>query len=164
MVPDNHLIEGPPLPKDNRRLEVIRIKTVNPQEFVIVSPRVMAVEVHWSGRSSECVGIANSCKGCQRAWPIKWKGYLHVQPLGADTTAFLELTDKAVLQLQQLTVARDTLRGTIVRIGKTAGGPKGRYKIDVRERIVPGNSLPPAEDPFAVLRFLWMCKRPVDDQ
>ena len=47
-----------------------------------------------------------------------------------------------------------------IQLRKTAGGAKGRFVVNVLERVVPESELPVEESPDVLLRYLWNCKNP----
>jgi hypothetical protein len=158
------LIDGIPLPKGEKRTYVVRVKTVAVEKFIVISPRVMSTEVHFHPkmrRTLECVKGLQTCKWCLDSIPVKWKGYLHCSRVGSNEEIFLELTDDAVMKLLQLTSDRDSLRGSWIEINKTSGGARGRYRVDVKERVIDPTTLPDAREPWGVLRMLWNLKLPI---
>lgn len=150
--------QPPPL---GARKEVIRVKSTEPQTFVILSPRFYGQWIHWFGnRSLECTKEkSGQCQGCRDSYPSYFKTYLHVLLGHSRTAAFLELTTTASEMIDQQSPAGEPLRGLMVRIGKSKGGAKGRYLVSVLERRLDPEDLPKAEDPLATLRRLWRAKK-----
>jgi hypothetical protein len=71
----------------------------------------------------------------------------------------LELTDTAWRLLEEQSPDQKNLRGIKFQIGRTKGGAKGRYIINVMEGVIPCEQLPEEKDPYPTLKFLWSCKR-----
>jgi hypothetical protein len=148
-------------PPSQTKVEVIRVKGTDTQTFFVLSRQIFGVEIHWLlGRSVECTKSKGGCKGCEGAAPSKWKGYLHVVPgFDREKTVFLELTPAAVERLSLLAAGLQDLRGLILQIGKSRGGARGRYVVQVQERRIPDAELPAESDPYPTLQFLWNCKK-----
>jgi len=145
-------------PGRSRHTKVVRVQTAENQQFCIVSRSIFGQYVHWYGnRTHQCTREKSKCNGCERAWPSKWLGYLHVIPLGCPD-AFLELTAAACDDLVEQAPEDKPLCGLQVRIRKTKGGKKGRYIIEILERRVDPATLPQERDPLDTLLFLWKCK------
>lgn len=154
-------IRGSALPGPRVKTEVVRVKGTETQTFTIVSEQIFGIDIHWqAGRSHECTLEKGACTGCEGAWAKKWKGYLHVVPWhDKDHPAFLELTASAVERLAIFVPTGKTLRGLIVQIGKSKGGVRGRYIVQVLERRMADEELPAEIDPYPTLQFLWKCKK-----
>jgi len=152
---------GVPPPPKGDRTDVVRVKSTDPQTFTFLSDKILGVLIHWNGkRSCECTKDQGECAGCASAWPLKWKGYMHcIAWNDKRNLVFLELTARACEVIEQFVPERGTLRGLIVRIGKTKGGAKGRYTVDVLERRTPEAEMPVDQDPLDTLRFLWQVKQ-----
>jgi hypothetical protein len=149
-------IKGASPPTSGPSFEVVRVKTSEVESFTIVCRAVWGQSVHWfGGRSHECTQETGNCARCNTMQPLKWKGYLQALSWQTRKQVFVEITPNAYEQLVALTEARETLRGTVVKIRKTKGGAKGRYIVDVLERTIPEAELPEERDPLPVLRFLW---------
>lgn len=141
---------------------VHRVTTAETQQFVILSKSVFGQMIHWAGnRSHECTKESKKCNGCERGWPEKWLGYLHVINVHAEHECFLELTLTACNLLDKQVAPGENFRGVQVRIRKTKGGAKGRYLVEVMPRRVDDVTLPQEKDPVETLRFLWRCKNHV---
>jgi len=153
-------IKGAQPPRPGPRTEVIRVTGTELQTFTLLSVAILGKEIHWyGGRSHECTKLQRPCEGCKSAWPVKWKGYVHVIPWrDPKHLAFLELTANAVNRLEMCAPEETSWRGCIVQIAKTKGKAKGRYVIQVLPRKVPDAELPLEEDPYPTLQFLWNCK------
>lgn len=155
-----NFVTGPAPRHRPKYCEVVRVKTPVTVTFTVLSESVVAVETHWYGnRSHHCIGADRECPGCTANWPYKWKGYIHAIQWGNPEPVFLELTEKAVFQLLRFMAGRPSLRGSIVKVGKSKGGSHGRYVIEVLERVLPVDELPASESPLPVLEFLWSSKR-----
>jgi choline dehydrogenase-like flavoprotein len=154
------LVAGTPPPAPKKKMDVIRIVAQEPHTIIIVSDRIWGQPVHWFGRRShECFRDRGDCQGCRDGWPCKWQGYLHVTRAPEKWEGFLEITATAwQLLLSQLPVG-DSLRGLIIQVGRTKGGAKGRYLINVLERRIPSDQLPEMRDPLPTLRMLWRAKK-----
>jgi len=157
MVQSHYAGANPPNRK--ARVDVVRVTTSEQQQFLILSRSIFGQYIHWYGnRSHECTEGKKECNGCSRGWPKKFLGYLHVQQFNRETDAFLELTHTACEKLIAQAHPGKSLRGTQVRLGKTKGGAKGRYLVEVLERVVSDETLMPEKDPLLTLQFLWHCK------
>jgi hypothetical protein len=155
-----NLVCGASPPAPRKKMDVIRITTVEPQQLIICSPTAYGKFVHWYGRRShECLESPTTCRGCIEQWPVKWQGYLHVMRPGVVWQGFLEFTATAwELIVSQLPPGED-LRGVVIRVARTKGGAKGRYLIELLERRMDPDTLPKPADPLQTLRFLWGAKR-----
>ena len=149
----------PPLSGPKR--QIIRVTATSPQKFTIVSTACFGQWIHFYGnRSHECVAEKKQdCHGCLKAWPRKWKGYIHCLDWQEQlASCFVELTPSAFEKLTVQVSESRPLRGLNVSISKTKGGAKGRYNISLLERLTPDHELPREEDPLPILNFLWKCK------
>lgn len=143
-------------------LEVRRVTTSELQQFVFLSKAFFGQYIHWYGnRSHECTKDFKECNGCQRGWPYKFLGYVHVIGMPNATEMFLELTLTACELIDKQLPEGENLRGQRINIRKTKGGPKGRYIVDVLERRIDPDTLAAEKDPLETLRFLWACKNQV---
>jgi hypothetical protein len=150
--------EAPP-PKASK-MDVIRIVTPEPITLIIVSRAIYGQSIHWFGRRShECLADRRACPGCKDSWPRKWKGYLHVTNPALSWQGFLEITQTAWELLEGLRPKQGNLRGLVCRIGRTKGGAKGRYLIEILDRRIEDSMLPLPRDPLDVLRMLWRSKK-----
>jgi hypothetical protein len=141
-------------------MDVIRVTTTEPQMYIIVSTVPWGQWTHWFGRRShECRRDSGTCEGCKDGWPEKWQAYLHVTRPERGWEGFLEMTATAWKILEAQIKDGTTVRGCIVRLSRTKGGAKGRYLIEVLERRIPEDDLPPAKDPMPTLRMLWRAKK-----
>jgi len=159
-MPDNVIGALPPAPKIVR--EVIRVTTSEAKTFICFSRSVWGQYVHWhANRSHECTQSKEKyCEGCERGWPVKWKGYLHVRDLTGTIKGFLEITDTAYRLIDHQLGTDKNLRGIRFRLARTKGGAKGRYIVEVYQDRLPEDQLIQEEDPYKTLKFLWSCKRP----
>lgn len=155
---DSHFTGAVP-PKVQPRSEVVRVTTSESQQFVILSTSIFGQYIHWyAKRSHECTKDFKRCNGCERSWPNKWLGYVDAFHINEDKRCFIELTRTACELLVRQAPEGRPLRGLNVRISKTKGGAKGRYRIEVLERREDPATMPQERDPLPVLRFLWTCK------
>lgn len=154
------LVRGSPPPPKKSKYDVIRIKSVEPVQLICLSRAIWGQPVHWFGRRShECVSLRAKCLGCDENWPSKWQGYLHVCAGSNNWQGFLEVTATAwEMILQQAHVGKD-LRGMIFRVGRTKGGAKGRYVVQVLERRIEEAELLKELDPYPTLQMLWRAKK-----
>lgn len=149
---------APPAPK--QRMDVIRIVSAEPHQLIVVSKAIFGQPVHWFGkRSHECKTERGNCEGCKDNWPQKWQGYLHVMTPQHNWQGFLEITATAWQLILSQMPSGQNLRGIIIRVGRTKGGSKGRYLIEVLERRIPDDDLPQERDPLTTLRMLWRSKK-----
>jgi hypothetical protein len=154
-------IVGAPAPPGGPRVEIVRVTWVQPKTYVLLSTAVFGQQIHWYGnRSHECTALHAACNGCQRQWPTKWKGYLHACEVGQRRTVILELTHTAIHLIDAEIPEGENFRGYQLKIGKTSGGKKGRFQIEVKELRFTEERLAPEIDPYPVLKFLWSCKNP----
>ena len=154
-------IRGSIPPKPGPSNEVVRVKTTTPQKFLILSRATFGQWIHfYATRSHECTLDRGACERCTWGWPRKWKGYLHAVQLADKARVFVELTPAAFEMVSQVVPEGEDLRGLILSISKTKGGPKGRYMIHVEGVRRDPVQLPEEEDPLPVLRYLWNCKNP----
>jgi hypothetical protein len=154
------LVAGEAPPAAKQKMDVIRILTQEPQTLIVVSKSIWGQTIHWFGkRSHECRKDRGNCEGCKDNWPDKWKGYLHVTIPTGRWQGFLEITATAWALIEAQVKRGEDLRGIIIRVGRTKGGAKGRYLIEVLERRIPAVDLPEERDPLATLRMLWRAKK-----
>jgi hypothetical protein len=156
----SNLIAGTVPPKPAKRKEIVRITSSEARLYICLSASVWGQGVHWCGkRTEECLKDRKlDCPGCKRGLPWKWKGYLHVSD-GVGWDGFLELTPTAMQLLQAQLPNATSLRGIMFKIRRTKGGARGRYVIEVLERMLMDGDIPEGADPLETLRFLWSCKR-----
>jgi hypothetical protein len=154
------LVRGSAPPTKKFKIDVIRIVTVEPLQLICLSRAIWGQPIHWHGRRShECTRDRGQCQGCNDSWPEKWQGYLHVCTAGAQWQGFLEITATAwEILLSQAHQGKD-LRGMIFRVGRTKGGAKGRYLIQVLERRIEEGEMLKELDPYPTLQMLWRCKK-----
>lgn len=149
-------IRGAQPPISTLSVEIVRVKSTEPTQYVCLSERIYGVWTHWhSNRTHECTIDSGECEGCTAHWPRKWKGYVHVAKPGNGATLFIEMTPEFQrLMLMQLPV--DTLlRGVIFRVSKTKGGAKGRYIVDVQASRHNLERLPGELNVLPTLKALW---------
>ena len=155
---ESHITGAAP-PAGSKHHTVHRVTTSQTQQFVIYSKAIFGQWIHWYGnRSHQCTKDKSQCNGCARGWPTKWLGYFDGHNMHTDERVFVEITATAFRLLDQQIQPGENCRGVQVRMCKTKGGPKGRYKIEVLDRRVDPNTLPQEKDPLTVLQFLWKCK------
>lgn len=156
---ENRLIEGPLPTKASKRVDVISITSPSPTTFTILSEKVYGSFYHWvNNRSRQCRRFAGDCEFCATNQPEKWSGYIHCVRWGDNAEVFVELSITASNMLTTLANKRETLRGSIVKLSKTKGGLRGRYVVDMLERLADQDALPPWSTPDALLRKLWNSK------
>jgi len=155
-------VEGALPPKRGGRQEVYRVTTTSIQTFTIISESVFGVYIHWAnGRSRKCNSQTTlpdvECPGCTKPYPRKWKAYLDAYRHESEVTTrmFLELTQVATEQIWKAMRERESLRGIMMRVRKTAGGAKGRYLIELLDRSVDPATLPDVNNPEQILSYLW---------
>lgn len=154
------LVAGTAPPPPKQKMDVIRIVAVEPQTLIVVSRAIWGQNIHWFGRRShECRADRGECEGCRDNWPQKWKGYLHVTSAPGNWQGFLEITATAWQLIEVQAPKGEQLRGLMIRVGRTKGGAKGRYLIEVLERRIDNANLPTERDPLATLRMLWRAKK-----
>jgi hypothetical protein len=152
-MPELRLAEQPPTP--GPRDEVHRLQGGEEFSCIILSPKIWGPWTHWTGeRSQPCYEPKNSCPGCQKGLPSRWKGYIHVIDIFRRKECFLELTPKSA---ELLTAQKDPdqdLRGLSFTLQRGKGS---KAKLSVRRTYgrTPDNQMPPARDPEPVIRLLW---------
>lgn len=152
-------IKGSAPPPSGPKTEIYRVTSETKQTFIILSRSCLGKDIHWYGnRSHECTLDKGECDKCQRAWPRKWKGYLHCFHVQANAKVFLEITPSAFSLLCNLAPPNEDFRGLTMNVSKTKGGRKGRYVIEVQIGRRDTAQLPEEEDPLPILRYLWTCK------
>lgn len=150
------LVKGAQPPAPGAKAEVIRVKSTEPQTFVVCSDQVQGVWIHWVGRSKECtMEKSGMCPGCDKGQTRKWKGYLHCIRGTGPTQVFLEITPDFTRSMAAQLDGKTALRGLIMRVSKTKGGAKGRYIVDLLERRHNVDTLPAGQDVLPTLLFLW---------
>jgi len=148
-----------PPPKRNH-LDVFKITAVEPITLVSLSRAPWGQTIHWyNGRSHECKGEHRHCFGCKEGWPFRWVAYLHVGWPSTQNQGFLEITKSAWEMLLVQAHTGQDLRGMLFRMGRTKGGKKGRYVVQVLERRLDDAELFKELDPYPTLLFLWNCKK-----
>lgn len=153
----NNRIRGAAPPKKiGLELEVVRVVSTEIRLYVLLSPAPWGSFFHWSGGSVPCTGDPEECDRCKRLVPRKWRGYIHaLEQHGTSTReVILELTHSALASLD-LSLAMRDYRGSMVQLRKTKGGAKGRFLVDVLDRRVTDQTLPPERDPAPILKKLW---------
>lgn len=154
------LITGVAPPPPKMKMDVIRITSTEPHQLIVVSRTAFGQPVHWFGRRShECTAQRGNCEGCNSNWPCKWQGYIHVMTPTHNWQGFLEFTATAWAIIESQLKSGENLRGAIIRVGRTKGGAKGRYLVEVLERKIPDADLPQERDPLNTLRMLWRAKK-----
>lgn len=153
-------IRGCEPPNRIKRSEIVRVKTVEKQRFIILSTQCFGTMTHWyCGRSHECTKEKGTCKGCVNSWPDKFLAYIHVLRMSPQEECYVELTETAYKMLLTATLGVE-LRGATVDISKTKGGAKGKYIIARVEHAASVRHLPEEKDPYPLLSWLWNYKNP----
>ena len=80
------------------------------------------------------------------------------------SAVFVKITATAFRLLDTQVPAGEDCRGLQVRISKTKGGARGRYKVEVLPRRVDPNTLPLEKNPIDTLAFLWRAKNQHSDR
>ena len=143
-------------PKPGPRIEFVTPRNTTPISYVVISRRIWAHPVHWTGsRTTPCtlkLGLEGqpvvNCEGCKAKMAVRWKGYLHVVRLGSQGDLFLCLTPNSGDYLLSTYGADYDLRGVTIdvwRAGKTATTQllvrvhDGKSRIEIaREELDPG--------------------------
>lgn len=152
-------VKGCSPPPANKKIWVVRIKTREPQQFVVLGEKCHGKWTHFVyGRTVGCNRERGPCSECDRGTEARWKGYLHcVEPDGR-TECFVEFTPTAWEAFAGQVRQREVLRGIQFRIGRTSGGPRGRFRVELLERTLESSKLPVEREPESVLQFLWNYK------
>lgn len=149
-------IRGPALPQAGPKIQVVRVKTVTPQRFIILSPELLTAHIHFGRRSKECtLEETKTCVHCTAGvGSRRVKGYLDALSHPSGDRVILELTPPACAAIELFCTERE-LRGLIVDISKTKGGPQGRYIVRSDSTTIGSSILPAYKDPMPTVRLLW---------
>lgn len=142
------------------RGEIYRLKGGDSILVTILSPTFWGVTIHFderSRRSMGCRGNPEQCEGCLGKIPVKDLFYLFCW-FGPGRTGHVELTPRAMGQLDEAMQGKGTYRGQRVKVFRTKAN-NGRLNIEVYERIDKPESLQPDEDPTELLEWLWAYRR-----
>lgn len=149
-------VNGPALPKLGPKMKVVRVKTITPQLFIVLSDKLLTVHTHYVGRSKECtMDEMQTCEGCRLGAPRRWKGYFDCINHTTSERCFLELTPPACKVVELLCEDRATSRGLLLEVSKTKGGAQGRYIVRSTNTSIDVATLPSPIDPLPTLRVLW---------
>jgi hypothetical protein len=136
--------------------EIHRVLGFNKLKAVCLSKTVWGLWTHWNGRASiPCTSHRGSCTGHRQAWPMRWKGLLHVWSPETTKHAFVELTARAANMLIDQLAEGELLRGCWLELERSKGGRNGRLCARILGRLPDLSSLPNAEDPFETLCVVW---------
>jgi hypothetical protein len=159
---DKIKFDGPPPPIKQKRIDIVNVKDQTVRTYTIISERPYSIIYHWvNGRSQSCRRGFGTCECQERQLQDKWAAYLHAICWITNEEVFIELSEKAVWMLMTLCNNRESLRGSVIKLSRTKGGVRGRYIVDMLERIVPSEDLPDVKFPDELLKRLWAAKRPV---
>jgi len=147
---------GPKPPRPGPKIKVVRVTTVTPQMFILLTPDPLTVWTHFGRRSDECtMEERGECEGCAKAQPRRWKGYFDAINYTDRERVILELTPPAIGTIAALCTERENARGLIVEISKTKGGKHGRYIVRTTNTTIDVATLAEPVDPLPTLRILW---------
>jgi hypothetical protein len=151
-------------PDRNGELWVLRLKGNTKRTFTIVSTKLWGVRTHWNGkRTVPCFKPTDSCEGCKKCMPQRWKGYLHAFDGARRGYCFLELTPEAARQLLAQFPKGFNLRGQRIEVERTSSD-QGRLHVNVLAPTPNLSILPPEMSPKDTLLNLWEVKGDVSDE
>lgn len=126
--------DGPPVPGAGSKVRhVIRLRGGQRAHLVVLSRKIQAYLVHWvDGRTRLCLG-KDSCLFCERKSPLKWRGYLAVQPYGPGVAQqILELTPDLARQIEGAHPSKPDFRGLILTI-RRGGSHNSRIWLEASQ-------------------------------
>lgn len=162
-----HLVNGIAPPRPGPTIQVVQVGARELVVGVICSPSVWGVVTHWDeyagrkGRTQRCtLDKTESCEGCEKELPSRWKGYIHFFDLVAKKEAYLEITPKAFDLLCAQAPHKKPLRG--LKITAKRAGKSAQSRLQIELALYAGedvDQLPKARDPEPVLETLWAWRR-----
>ena len=148
-------IEGAAPPKTvGLALEVVRITTSIPRQFIMLNDKPWGAWWHWFGRSLRC-NFPEECQRCARNIK-KYRVYYHAIELlpTFKKEVLIELTHMAACMID-IQLATQPLRGSQFKIAKTKGGKHGRFVIEVLPKRISDTTLMPGKSPAKTMSELW---------
>ena len=143
-------------PNPGPQYPIIRVTKAGTRMFRCQSPQIWGFYCHWTGKDSvPCTGQNQSCNGCVKGLPRRWKGYLHVVDLQSHLEGFLELTPLSATCVNDQTAADFSLRGCRLQVVRGNGGAHSRLRITVLPDLAGGQGLRESKDPIITLGRLW---------
>jgi len=142
-------------PEGGPEVHVRRLKKGEAVSVTIYSHAVWGFLCHWNGRfTEECNENPRECRGCQKGYPQKWKGYLFVMNEANRQPEFLELTPTSRDFIVNSFKPGEEMRGC--RMTVTRGkGDKARLQIMFMPCLQTPQSCPKDLDPAPTLERLW---------
>jgi len=160
-----HFNEQGQAPKPGPSLPIVRVTDAARHIFTVFSPAVWGVWTHWDGRRSvPCMLPVETCPFHRRQLPLRWKGYVHVFDHNERQQSYLELTPAGVQMLQTQLAPGESLRGILLNVERSKGGPKGRLIIEVKPNHAPSSQLTEEKHPREALTSLWGLKQDHTDE
>lgn len=102
-------------PAASQTLWVRRLREGETAKVVCLSQFVTGYRFHWSGRKTiPCEDPTESCSGCSRGWPVKWKAYFHCYHLDARRQEILEIPESTWRKLASLACYDHAMRGAVL--------------------------------------------------
>lgn len=143
-------------PRPGPELEILRIVDTRIRNFTILAEGVQGIWTHWNGKASEpCYVPVESCDGCKKGTPRRWKGYLHVIDHELRKEGFLEITPTAADTLKHYLPKEVSLRTVRISLCRSSNSPKGRLRCTVNDALQTSEQLPKERDPMETLSKLW---------
>lgn len=147
-------------PAKGPEMKVIRLKGSQVMNCIVLSSKLWGFWIHWdhiTRRSEPHFENEELCQGCQGKKPKYLKYYLHVFSM-THGQCFVELTEEAARQFQNLLEGEPTYRGQLIEFRRTAAN-NGRLLCKFSESMAPRANLPKEKDPESTLRLLWQWGR-----
>jgi hypothetical protein len=138
-------------PDPGPKHQILRVPPNSRIDFLCFSTAWEGYWMHWEGlRSSPCFRDRETCTGCERKKPRKWRGYVYGITLPGRDPYWLELTPGMAHQL--LEQDSQKLRGRVIQCSRGNGKKATPTVICLQkyeeERMVKGVA------PFSVLETL----------
>jgi hypothetical protein len=152
-------------PPSGPKLKIFRLKAGEQANFAIFGTKIRGYWTHWSGRTDPCLEDKESCPGCKRQDPQRWKGYLFARHESTLECGFLEVTKVMRDKLMHLAVDERYLRGMRIKACRGNG-----QKTSVNYMLLrpwgqehEGEVIPNEVLPDDTLRVLFEWRRPKTD-
>lgn len=148
-------------PPPGPRHIIRRIRANEKKQFVLLS-KLHGCWTHYNGRTTQpCFDGKKQCEGCQRAFPKRWKGYIHCLNQTDATEEFLEVTPLFAKQLESCVgTIGPKMRGNRILVER-GRGDKSRLRLELQSHcdVLPScPALPDPKEPWETLERLWEAK------
>jgi hypothetical protein len=143
-------------PVDTRpRIRIAKAPTYGKAYFTILSPAIHGYMLHFEdGRTTPCPNDeAVSCRLCQQAAAVRWKGYL----AGQDTQGtiwLVEVTAGAFRHCESDLANGKGLRGLVLTLGRLKNNRNAPVRACLSANVVK-NALPPEPAVHRALCRIW---------